>query len=87
MCQITMDLPDDALLALKSSRETIANEMRLAAAMKWFELGKLSSGAAARFAGVPRVVFLSKLADFGIDTFRVTEEELRQEERLLGSCP
>jgi hypothetical protein len=39
-------------------------------------LGKLSSGSAANLAGIPRVVFLSKLADYGVDTFRLKEAEL-----------
>jgi len=30
-------------------------------------------------AGVPRVVFLSKPADYGVDTFRLTDEELNKE--------
>jgi predicted HTH domain antitoxin len=57
-------------------------ELRMVAAVKLFELGRLSSGAAARLANVPRVVFLSRLADYGVDTFRLTEEELRGEARL-----
>ena len=56
--------------------------MRLTAAVKLFELGRLSSGAAARLAGVPRVVFLARLADFGVDTFRLTEAQLQRETRL-----
>ena len=47
--------------------------------MKLYELGRLSSGAAAQLAGIPRVVFLTKLADYGVPTFRLTEEELRLE--------
>jgi predicted HTH domain antitoxin len=54
----------------------------LTAAVKLYEMGELSSGAAARLAGIPRVVFLSKLADFGVDTFRLTEVELLRETRL-----
>lgn len=54
----------------------------MAAAAKLYELGELSSGAAARLAGVPRTVFLSRLADYGIDTFRLTEDELQREVRL-----
>ena len=54
----------------------------MAAAMKLYELERLSSGAAARLAGVPRVVFLSKLAEYEIDTFRQTEEELSHENRF-----
>ena len=50
--------------------------------MKLHEMGELSSGAAAALAGVPRAVFLSKLADFGIDAFRLTGSDLSQETRL-----
>ena len=59
----------------------VGNELRMAAAMKLYELGRLSSGAAARLADVPGL-FLSKLADYGVDTFRLTEEELRRETHL-----
>jgi predicted HTH domain antitoxin len=55
----------------------------MAAAMKLYELGQLSSGAAARLAGVPRVVFLSRLADYAIDTFRQSEAQLHEETRLV----
>lgn len=83
MSQIVLDVPSEALLALRTTPEGAAARLLLAAAVKLHEMGELSSGAAAGLAGLPRIVFLSKLADFGVDTFRLTEAEMLQETRLV----
>ena len=82
MKEIKLSVPDDALAALKMNSDQLAAAIKLAASMKLFELGRLSSGAAAKLAGIPRLVFLSKLADYGIQTFRLTREEFDTETRL-----
>ena len=82
MSEITMLVPDEALSALQMTPEQFGAELRLAGAVKLYEIGRLSSGAGARVAGIPRTVFLTRLADFGVDTFRMTEEDFRRETRL-----
>ncbi len=82
MRDITVSVPDETLLALKVSVDQLGAELRMAAAVKLYELGRLSSGAAAKLAGVPRPVFLMKLAEYGVDTFRLSREQLEHEVRL-----
>ena len=82
MSKITLSIPDETLVALKVKPDQLGAEIRLAAAVKLYELGRISSGAAAKLAGIPRTLFLTKLADYGVDTFKLTEQELQQEHRL-----
>ena len=73
---IHLELSDQAMQALSPDPATAAAEVRMAAAAKLFEIGRLSSGAAAELAGLPRVVFLAKLAEFGVAALRASEQDL-----------
>lgn len=79
MSEIRLTLPDESLVALKATSESVGGELRLAAAVKLYELGRLSSGAAATLAGLPRTLFLSKLSDYGVATFQLSDAELRED--------
>lgn len=76
MSSVPIDIPEATLVALKLDAHSAGAQLRMAAAMKLFELGRLSSGAAAELAGVSRVAFLAKLAEFGVDTFEQTQSDL-----------
>ncbi len=76
MSQITFTIPDEIRLALKATPDDLASRIRFAASVKLYEMGQLSSGAAAQLAGVPKPYFLSRLADYGVATFDLSEEEL-----------
>ncbi len=72
--QIVIDVPEKVLLAEKTDEASFAREIRLLAAVKLYELGRLSSGRAAELAGMPRVEFLLTLGRYKVFPF---EAELR----------
>ena len=76
---LTIEYGDEVLLALGISPEQFGEEVAFLSALKLYELGRLSVGAAARLAEIPKPLFLAKLAEYGVDTFRLTEEELQQD--------
>ncbi|MEI6291599.1 MAG: UPF0175 family protein [Chloroflexota bacterium] len=82
MSTITWDIPRATIIALKGTTEDVSDLLRMASAVKLYELGKLSSGAAAQLAGVPKTVFLAKLADYEVDTFQLSLKELKTQASL-----
>ena len=77
--QVVLELPEEVFSALRRAPEAFVIEMRLAAAVKWYEIGMLSQGKAAELAGVSRQEFLASLARFDVSPFQVTPDELAQE--------
>lgn len=66
------------LLAEKTDERAFANELRMLAAVKLYELGRLSSGRAAELAGMPRVEFLLSLRRYRVFPLDTELDELEQ---------
>ena len=75
--QITLDIPDK-VLAEKMDEVSFARELCLLAAVKLYELGRLSSGRAAELADMPRVEFLLALGRYKVFPFQAELKDLEQ---------
>ena len=73
---LSIQYPQSWLDALQLTQESFEEEARMAMASKLFEMKRLSSGMAARLAGVPRAVFLLNLHKFGVPMIDMDEDEL-----------
>jgi len=70
---------DDFLLSLKENKEEFEEEARCLLAVKLYELGRISSGKAAKLAGLSRIGFLMKLKQYKVSPFQMDLEEIIQE--------
>ena len=80
---VQFDLPEDVFSALRSTPEAFVSELRIAAAVKWYEAGRVSQGKAAEIAGVSRQAFHDALSRYGVSAFQTTPDELRDELRAV----
>lgn len=77
--RMTLDIPESMFSALREPPEDFVRDMKVAAAVKWFELGRISQSKAAEMANVSRAEFIRLLGDYDVSPFQVTVEELREE--------
>ncbi len=76
---LTIPYPEELLLSLKESPDEFEGEARLLLAVKLYELGRVSSGMAARLAGMSRVEFMFALNRFGLSPIGIEPEELAED--------
>lgn len=73
---LAIELPDELSATLQREGSDLAAEFRLAAAVKWYELGRLSQGKAAEVAGLSRAAFIGELERFGVSPLQETADEI-----------
>ena len=76
---LSFEINRDSLSALRKDPEHFLPEMRLAAAVKWYELGILSQSKAAEVAGISRSEFLASLSRFQVSPFQYSADEIADE--------
>ncbi len=77
--QVSISIPDSAFSALHRSPKGFAKELRLAAAVKWYEAGMVSQAKAAELAGLARASFLRSLARYKVSPFQYDATDLAGE--------
>ena len=79
--RVTVEFPRSALSTFRQEPDRFAAEMRIAAAVKWYEMGLVSQSKASEVAGLSRAEFLAALNRFGVTPFQVDADELIAEVR------
>ena len=82
---VHIDLPDDTLAGFDREPDEVAVELRRAAAVKLYELGRVSQEVAAAVAGVDRAEFVLVLSRMAVSPLQETAEEaLHAAEAILS---
>ena len=67
MKTITIEMPDDMVLPFADSDEQFGRELRLAAAIFWYDRGMISQGKGAEIAGLTRADFIDALGRANVE--------------------
>lgn len=63
---ISIDYPDYLANSMRMSKSDFGREIKISALVKLFELGKVSSGIAAKVLNISRIEFLDLLAKYNV---------------------
>jgi predicted HTH domain antitoxin len=76
---LTMEMPETVFSALHADPKEFTRQMRIAAAIKWYELGRISQNKGAEIAGLSRSEFIDALSEASVSPLQISQEHLREE--------
>lgn len=79
MSHLTITYPSDFEQAVQLTPAEFEAHVRLMAALKMFELGKISSGKAAEFSGISRAEFIEACGRYKVSVFNYSDELVENE--------
>ncbi|WP_088242895.1 UPF0175 family protein [Calothrix rhizosoleniae] len=79
MTKVNLDLPEEVFSTRRLTPDDFVRDMRLAAAIYWYQKGEVSQEKAAQIAGLNRRDFLAILAREQVDVFVVDMDDLQRE--------
>ncbi|NUM37023.1 MAG: UPF0175 family protein [Candidatus Brocadiae bacterium] len=77
--KMTLDYPEDILLALNETSEEFSKRLKILGAVKLYELSKLSLGKASELAGMDKISFIAELDKCKVPVIKYPLESLKQE--------
>ena len=77
--ELTIHYPAGFERAVHLTKAEMEQHLRLMAALKMFELGKISSGKAAELAGMSRVEFFEACGRYCVSIFNYPDDEIEAE--------
>jgi predicted HTH domain antitoxin len=79
MTHVELTVPKSLLAALRKAPHELPKELRLAAAIHWYQQNTISMERAAETAEMSRAEFLGELARRRVDVFAIDEQDLARE--------
>ena len=81
MVKVAFELSEDVFSSVRKDPDGFAEELRLAAAVKWYEMGLVSQSRAAEISGLSRSQFISALGRFEVSVFQYDVAAIIEEAR------
>ncbi len=80
---VHIQCPTELLVSLHLNSEKFAGIIKLHAAIALFKEGKISSGMAAKWLEIPRIVFLFQAMETGAELLENSQDDFERETSLL----